>query len=198
MTQPLPLRDETLAENVRTADRVVIGKCLRGDDTAWATLLSRYKNLIFSIPIKYGLTREEAADIFQSVCVDLLCDLRNLRDSDALSTWLIHVTYNKCFHQARLIQKYDVLDEQLEPLAAAEAIPGTRLQELEREQTVRIALDSLNSRCRKLMRLLFFESPSRSYEEISRSMFLPTGSIGPIRRRCLDKLRKHLEKAGFP
>ena len=32
------------------------GQCLEGDKEAWSTLLDRYKRLIYSIPVKYGLS----------------------------------------------------------------------------------------------------------------------------------------------
>ena len=59
-------------------------ECLDGSEDAWIALLEKYKNLIFSIPIKFGISREDAADIFQSVCVDLLRDLPVLRQPKAL------------------------------------------------------------------------------------------------------------------
>ena len=49
------------------SDERLVRECLDGNEDAWATLISKYKNLIFSIPIKYGMTREDAADLFQAV-----------------------------------------------------------------------------------------------------------------------------------
>ena len=39
---------------------------------------------------------DDAADIFQSVCVDLLSDLPQLREPKALPKWLMQVCYHKC------------------------------------------------------------------------------------------------------
>ena len=50
-------------------DTRLVRECRNGNEEAWAALLDKYKNLIFSIPIKRGLPREEAADVFQRVCV---------------------------------------------------------------------------------------------------------------------------------
>jgi hypothetical protein len=50
------------------SDRELVASCLSGDEPAWSELIDRYNRLIFSIPLKQGLTREEAADIFQAVC----------------------------------------------------------------------------------------------------------------------------------
>ena len=86
----------------------------------------------------------------------------------------------------------------MELAVAVEEIPEYRLHELQREEALRTALRSLNPRCHQLVDMLFFESPARPYDEIAKSLALATGSIGAIRRRCLDELRKTLEEAGFP
>jgi RNA polymerase sigma factor (sigma-70 family) len=197
MTQPLLPKDHTVSDAVLREDRMLIDGCLRGDEDAWERLLLRYKNLIFSVPIQYGLSREEAAEIFQSVCVDLFCELRNLRDPKALPAWLIRVSYRKSYHQRENSQRDVVSDEALAPLVADQNIPTSRLDDLQRDQSLRRALDSLDSRCHQLVTMLFFESPTRPYEKVAKSLSLPVGSIGPIRRRCLGELRKALEQAGF-
>lgn len=196
--QPSIVNDATMHDNSWAEDAKLIDKCLRGEEAAWTELVSKYKNLIFSVPIKWGFSREESADIFQSVCLDLLCELRRLREPRALAGWLIRITYNKCFHQEQVKRRHAAENGQVEPAIAVEEIPENRLQELQQERALRFALRSLNPRCHKLVDMLFFESPSRPYDEIAKSLALATGSIGAIRRRCLDELRKTLEEAGFP
>ena len=57
-----------------SSDDRLIALCRKGDQQAWAELMDKYKNLIYSIPLKLGMY-QDAADIFQSVCVDLLSEL---------------------------------------------------------------------------------------------------------------------------
>jgi RNA polymerase sigma factor (sigma-70 family) len=190
--------DATMRDNLWADDATLVDHCLRGDEAAWTVLVSKYKNLIFSIPIKYGFSREEAADIFQSVCLDLLCELGRLREPRALGGWLIRVTYNKCFHQQQLNNRHASENGVVDMANATEEIPESRLHELQRDEALRMGLRSLGARCHKLVEMLFFESPARPYDEIAKSLSLAIGSVGPIRRRCLDELRKTLEEAGFP
>jgi hypothetical protein len=75
-------------------------------DSAWSALISKYKNPIFSIPIRYGFSEEDSADIFQAV--DLLAELPCLREPKALAGWLIQVTRNKCFHRKGETQRHSV------------------------------------------------------------------------------------------
>jgi RNA polymerase sigma factor (sigma-70 family) len=187
-----------MCDNVWADDAKLVDQCLRGDGAAWAVLLSKSKNLIFSIPIKYGFFREEATHTFQSVCLDVLCELKRLREPRALAGWLIRITYNKCFHQHLLNHRRATENGQADLAIATEEIPETRLHELQRDQASRTALGSLSPRCHNLVEMLFCESPALPYDEVAKSLGLAIGSMGPIRRRCLDGFRKTLEEAGFP
>src|SRR3954466_3911833 len=93
------------------SDDRLVRECVAGKEEAWVALLEKYKNLIFSIPLKHGLSREDAAEIFQSVCAELLSELPKLRDPQALSGWLIKVTSHKCFHAHRQAQRFSTSEE---------------------------------------------------------------------------------------
>ena len=179
-------------------DDRLVAECLKGNEQAWSALLDKYKNLIFSIPIKLEMY-DDAADIFQAVCLDLLSDLPRLREPRALPKWLMQTCYHKCLQYQRRTERHVPLaDEDREDSSGTSAtLPDDMLAQLEREQMVRDAMTELNPRCERLVRMLFFESPPRPYQEIANQLGIATGSIGFIRGRCLGKLRKQLEKKGF-
>jgi RNA polymerase sigma factor (sigma-70 family) len=175
----------------------LVRECLEGNQEAWSALIEKYKNLIYSIPINYGFGPDEAADLFQSVCLDLLSELPSLREPQALPAWIYRITFHKCFHLRRHQQHYVLTEEKdleaISPIDPKE-IPEEAYREAERDQLLREALSELAPRCRQLIHMLFFEKPVRPYQEVAASLGLATGSIGFIRRRCLELLRKRLEK----
>jgi len=180
-------------------DHRLVRDCVKGDEQAWEALIERYKNLIFSIPIKHGLSREDAADVFQAVCVDFLRELPRLREVKALPKWLIQITAHKCAQRQRSEGRFvtaeaDEIEALREPQAA---IADQLLHEAESEQALRNAVASLSPRCRELVHMLFYENPPRPYSEVAAQLRLAIGSIGFIRYRCLAKLRSALAKAGF-
>ena len=186
----------------RSSDEQVIGRCLKGDQEAWSALIDKYKNLIYSIPIKLGMY-QDAGDIFQSVCVDLLSELPRLREHRALPKWLMQTCYHKCLRYQRATDKLvDLAPEGTDsdaasPASSAEDLPEHLLMQFEHEQILRDAISELPEKCERMVRLLFFENPPRPYENIAQELGMATGSIGAIRGRCLAYLRKHLEKRGF-
>jgi len=181
------------------SDDRLVGACRKGDQQAWSALLDKYKNLIYSIPIKLGLY-DDAADIFQAVCLDLLTDLPRLREPRALPKWLMQTCYHKCLQARRRTEKNVALaEEDVETSAEGNlrTLPDDMLVQLEKEQMVRNVIAELSPRCEQMVRMLFFETPPRPYDEIAKELGIATGSIGFIRGRCLGKLKQQLEKMGF-
>jgi len=194
-----PQKSATL-EELREAwpDTRLVQECLRGKEEAWSALVDKYKNLIFSIPIKYGFSGDDATDIFQAVCLELLTELPKLRKPKALPKWIMQVTSHKCFHskrQQRRLGSSDPEERKIEPSEPARA--ETILREAQQEQGLREVISELPPRCRELVRMLFYEEPARPYQEIALTLGISTGSIGFIRQRCLERLRKRLLDAGL-
>jgi RNA polymerase sigma factor (sigma-70 family) len=181
-----------------SSDERLIGLCLKGEQEAWSALIDKYKNLIYSIPIKLGIY-QDAADIFQSVCVDLLSELPRLREHRALPKWLMQTCYHKCLHYQRAADRLVELPDESSDglLRATEELPEQLLVQLEQEQILRDAITDLPEQCERMVRLLFFEIPPRPYEKVAAELGMATGSIGATRARCLASLKKQLEKRGF-
>jgi len=176
----------------------LVQECLRGSNEAWNLLVDRYKGLIYSIPIRYGLPPQDAADIFQAVCLDLFNEMGRLRDAEALQAWLVRVTTHKCYHWKRQQAPVDGLDDDgLEQLTADSPAAAEVMADLEREQLVRDAIRMLPPRCREMIELLFFEHPPQPYHEVAEKLGLARGSIGFIRGRCLKRLKRILQEKGF-
>lgn len=182
------------------SDERLVRACLAGNEDAWSALVDKYKNLVFAIILRAGISREEATDLFQTVWLEAYSDLPGLRRKEAFKPWLSSLTQHKCYHLKQKLYKQMTREaEPLEPDRAPEAavIPPDFADELERDQLVREALFSLPRRCREMVHMLFFTSPPVPYKEVAERLGLATGSIGFIRGRCLERLRKTLEALGL-
>lgn len=177
----------------------LVRECCDDNQAAWSALLEKYKNLIFSVPIKFGLSREESAEVFQAVCAELVSGLPRLREAKALPKWLMQTAFHQCLRlkQDRLVFMEDAEAMDRHPDPSSNVLPEEMLYQLEREQSVRDAVVSLPPRCGRLVQMLFFEDAARPYQEVAKELGIATGSIGFIRGRCLRKLRQALEKEGF-
>jgi RNA polymerase sigma factor (sigma-70 family) len=193
----------TAEQNVQLTqldDPSLIALCIDGDSAAWEELVRRYQRLVYTAALRKGFFGDDAADVFQSVCVQLFEHLRSLRDRTRLGSWLITTTNRECYRQSRLSRRAvslsgsgpDDADAALDAIDDG-ALADEALIRLEREHEVRCAVERLPERCRELVYLLFYEAERPSYDEISRRLGMPVASIGPTRARCLEKLRAMLE-----
>ena len=179
-------------------DARLVRECVGGSEEAWRALIFKYRNLIFSIPVKYGFSPEDSTDIFQAVCLDLLSQLPQLREVKALPKWIMQITAHKCFHRKQQQQRTEVMDPSAKEFQTSTPSRAQEiLQEAEDEQLLRQAMAELPPRCQELVRMLFYDEPVRPYQEIAAKLGIAVGSIGFIRQRCLERLRKRLLEAGF-
>jgi RNA polymerase sigma factor (sigma-70 family) len=179
-------------------DARLVKECLSGNEEAWSSLIEKYKALIYSIPIKYGLSQQDASDVFQATCLELLARLPDLRKPRALAKWLMQVTHHESYRWKRAQQR--MVSRDAEPhLSEAEIPPIAQslLEQTQEEQALREAVRLLTPQCQRLVALLFFETPARPYAEVAKELGLAQGSIGFTREKCLERLRRQLEKAGF-
>jgi RNA polymerase sigma factor (sigma-70 family) len=194
-------RMEPLKNLAERDDRYLIASCLEGHAAAWEALITRYQRLIYSVPLKLRLSQDDAADIFQSVCLKLYEKLQTLRDHEKLSSWLITTATRESWRTATRNHResLSVNSDQESGSELSSRIADTRpladeqKEMLERQQVVRQAVAALPERCRDMLDMLFYRKDELSYAEIARRMCMPISSVGPTRARCLEKLRKLLQ-----
>ncbi len=171
----------------------LVTRARNGDQRAWDALVERYAPLVWSICRRHRLSRADAEDVAQTVWLHLVDQLHRLRDPDALPGWLVTTTRRECLRALEAARGAGTPG----PVPAAEDIPDWQAavaeQELlaaERRTALREAFTGLPPHCQRLLALLI-QDPPVSYAEISARLGISIGSIGPIRSRCLDRLRRH-------
>ena len=169
----------------------LVTRARTGDKRAWDALVERYAPLIWSICRSYRLGRADAEDVGQSVWLRLVDQLDKIRDPAALPGWLTTTTCRECGRVLRAAHGPHAQD----CAADAENLPdeqadtaGRDLLAAERHAALREAFTRLPPG-QQLIALLIADPPV-PYAEISAKLGIPVGSIGPNRRRCLDKLRR--------
>lgn len=179
------------------SDPELIQACIEGDGAAWEVLVSRYKRLVYSIPFKWGLQREDAMEIFQAVWLDCFQELKLLRDVDRLQAWLVRIAVRKCYRFKEKSKADPATVEIMENDQSADDPTGDLIQRLDQEQMIRTAVEKLSPRCKQVIQALFFEEPFPSYATIAGRLGLSPNSVGFTRDRCLERLGKLLQEIGY-
>jgi RNA polymerase sigma factor (sigma-70 family) len=182
-----------MTEYSELPDEELVFACRSGDDSDWDVLVERYERLVYTIPSRYGLTPTEIDDVFQSVWLSLLKNLDKLREPDRVSAWLVTTARRECWERRRgadyertVTTDFDtlLLDREGNELPPEEVVVTYR-----QYQTLQQGMENLGDRCRRLLQLLYYDTSVPSYADVAETLDMPIGSIGPMRARCLKKLR---------
>jgi RNA polymerase sigma factor (sigma-70 family) len=196
----MPIRELT--------DEEIVSACIKADAEAWSALVHRYRKLIYNIALQAGLNPDDAADVSQIVFVTIYRNLHLLEHPARLRSWISMIARREAWRIKRRLTSTASREDSFsaEPgaetskvteVAASGPLPDEAMERLEDRFLVHGAFERLDDRCRQLLERLFLRTPPLSYEETARELGIRRGSIGPTRARCLEKLRKFLEEAGF-
>jgi RNA polymerase sigma factor (sigma-70 family) len=183
------VRPRVAGDDSGSTDRQLLQRCAAGDERAWDQLVGRYDRLVFSVALKNGVSREDAADITQLTFVALLDSIEVLREDGSLPHWLMTVARRQAWRVRQRTQRE-------QPWPDEEMEPGTTEEDYERIAVVHGALARLGTRCRRLLYALFFDPEDPPYAVIADRLDCAVGSIGPQRARCLQRLRALLHEDG--
>jgi len=169
----------------------LVTRAANGDRLAWDALVERYAPLIWSICRRYQLGAADADDVGQTVWLQLLDHLGDLREPAALADWLASTTRQECGRARRAAW----VSQPTGHVPEAESIPDTQTLTAKQEMlaaewhaALREAFTRLPRCCQQLLALLIGDQPL-SKAEISVQLGISAASIGPRRGRCLSKLR---------
>jgi RNA polymerase sigma factor (sigma-70 family) len=183
------------------SDAELLGAASAGEENAWEQIIARYQSLINAIARRHRLEPSDAHDVSQYVWMQLVDHIDKLRDPRALRGWISVTTTHRCYEILRAYKRSVSVD----PLALgrfdfvaamAKQIQNESYREIdddllraEQRRAIRQGLTELTPTQQQLL-LLLVADPPISYDEISRRMNIPVGSIGPTRARLLRKLER--------
>jgi RNA polymerase sigma factor (sigma-70 family) len=123
-----------------------------------------------------------------------LKNLDNLRQPDRVSAWLVTTARRECWERRRGVDFKRTFSAESDQLLIDKSSdvpsPEEEVAAFESHENLRSAMDELDARCQKLLYHLYYDSDQPSYADVAQILDIPIGSIGPLRVRCLKKLRK--------
>jgi RNA polymerase sigma factor (sigma-70 family) len=179
------MREATVAQLLTAAES--------GSQEAWNALVDRYGRLVWSVVRGFRLDSATAADVSQTVWLRLVEHCGRIRNPDGLASWLATTARNESIRASRRLSRSVPTEFSVE--VADELSPSIDDRILRDEELGQVlgAFDEMSAKCRDLLGLLCSDPPLE-YEEIAEVLDMAIGSIGPTRARCLDRLRKLLER----
>lgn len=198
----MPLATDTLTHSDTSDSRtetelcVIVAAAVKGNELAWHELVTRFDGRLRAAARAFRLSPADVDDVVQATWLNALQSLSSLREPRAVGAWLTTMARRESLRSLQR-RTHEVPEESCAPVEEPDPVDATELVIAgERRAALRRAIGTLPERHRTLMvQLSVQEDPD--YSAIAAQMEMPVGSIGPIRGRSLDRLRRHPELAGF-
>lgn len=173
----------------------LVQRASEGDQTAWNAIVDQFSGLLWSVVRAHRLSPSDGAEVIQTTWLRLVENLDRIREPERVGAWLATTTRHECLRFIRRNAR-EVATSEVEGAGAPNGESIVGLLSAERDVALWKAFASLGERCQTLLRILMADVPP-SYAEVSASLGMPIGAIGPTRQRCLERLRHDPVLAAF-
>jgi RNA polymerase sigma factor (sigma-70 family) len=180
-------------------DIEIIEGVLKGDHSAYAGLVHRYQNFVFTIALRYVKSREDAEEVAQDIFVKAYRSLADFKGASKFSTWLYTITTTTCitFLRKRRLEVQSLDNEHV--FAVADNFDGgmsaNAIEQKSKVNMVTEAIKLLNPDDAQVITL--FYKAEQSLEEIGQIMGKEPNAVKVqlhrARTRLKEKMQKHFQ-----
>lgn len=175
-----------------SATASLLARAAQGDQRAWDALVAEHSRLLWAVARSFRLDAADANDVVQTTWLRLVEHLDRIEDPRRLVGWLVTTARREAMRVLRRSGRERPAGEDFTLDRADDGPPVDAALLLdERDRALWQAYEQLGEKCQQLLRVAV--THPAAYEEISASLGMPVGSIGPTRRRCLTQLKNLLE-----
>ncbi|AXT19442.1 sigma-70 family RNA polymerase sigma factor [Flavobacteriaceae bacterium AU392] len=176
-------------------DQIYIDKILNGDTNAFAILVDRYKDLVFTLALRMLKNKEEAEEVSQDTFIKTYKSLNRFKGNSKFSTWIYRVAYNTCLDRLKKNKRKQntvAIDEYTEHQVKTIDNALDRIETQEKQQAIKNCLELLPSEDSFLLTLYYFEE--QSLDEIAKVVNLTPNNVKVKLFRSRKKLATILKQ----
>ncbi len=194
-----PVAAETANSIARDGDSdlELVIRSQSGDVAAFGQLVDRHKRMVYGIISRMVNNRDDADDLAQDVFVAAYRHIGGFRRDAKFTTWLHTITVNTTLKRLNRMKRQTTVsiddpDTGLEPVIHDENEPSPMdlLQDKQRAEAVRKAVDSLPDKHRIVVVMHYFEQ--YSCDEIAAALKCSIGTVWSRLHYACKKLQKEL------
>jgi RNA polymerase sigma-70 factor (ECF subfamily) len=176
-------------------DTEIISKVLSGDQQAYAGLVNRYQNYVFTLALRIVKNREDAEEVSQDIFIKAYKYLADFRGASRFSTWLYTIVYNTCisFLRKKKLEVHSLDNERIFEIADNQdsGFRSNLVEQKSRIAMVNQAIAMLSPDDAAIITL--FYKGEQTLEEISRALGLEINTAKVRLHRARTRLKVQME-----
>ena len=182
--------------HAKTPDTDLIQHVLQGNTAAYAELVERYRNFVFTIVLRYISSREDAEEVSQDIFVKAYRSLADFKGASKFSTWLYTITTTSCltFLRKRKLEVHSLDNEKV--FAAADnldsGMSANQVEQKSRVTMVNEAIKMLSPDDAQIITL--FYKGEQTLDEIAQIMGKEPNAVKVQLHRARTRLKEKMTK----
>lgn len=182
--------------HTQTTDIDIISQVLQGSQNAYALLVERYQNFVFTIVLRYLKSREDAEEVAQDVFIKAYRSLKDFKGTAKFSTWLYTITTTTCitFLRKKKLMTDSLDNEKLFEVAdnIDSGVSANGIEQKSRVNMVNEAIRLLSPDDAQIITL--FYKGEQTLEEIAQIIGIESNAVKVRLHRARTRLKQKMEK----
>lgn len=176
-------------------DNELISKVLGGDQQAYASLVNRYQNYVFTLALRFTKNREDAEEVSQDIFIKAYRALADFRGASKFSTWLYTIVNTTCitFLRKKRLDIHSLDNERIFDTVASydSGMHANQVEQKSRLSMVNNAIRMLSSDDAEVITL--FYKGEQSLEEIAQILGIEANTAKVRLHRARTRLKEKME-----
>jgi RNA polymerase sigma factor (sigma-70 family) len=176
-------------------DNELISKVLSGDQQAYAGLVSRYQNYVFTLALRFTKNREDAEEVSQDIFIKAYRALADFRGASKFSTWLYTIVNTTCitFLRKKKLEVHSLDNEKVFEVADNQdsGMSANLVEQKSRLAMVNNAIKMLSMDDAEVITL--FYKGEQSLEEIAQILGIEANTVKVRLHRARTRLKEKME-----
>jgi len=176
-------------------DTEIISKVLSGEPQAYAVLVTRYQNYVFTLSLRFTKNREDAEEVAQDIFIKAYRALADFKGNSKFSTWLYTIVNNTCitFLRKKKLETHSLDNEKVFEVADGQdsGLRANMIEQKSRVAMVNKAISLLSPDDAEIITL--FYKAEQSLEEIAQILRLETNTAKVRLHRARTRLKEKME-----
>jgi len=176
-------------------DNELISKVLSGDKQAYAGLVTRYQNYVFTLALRFTKNREDAEEVSQDIFIKAYRALADFRGASKFSTWLYTIVNTTCitFLRKKRLEVHSLDNEKVFELADSQdsGMRSNLVEQKSRVAMVNNAIKMLGADDAEVITL--FYKGEQTLEEIAQILGIEANTAKVRLHRARTRLKEKME-----
>ena len=176
-------------------DNELISKVLSGDQQAYAGLVNRYQNYVFTLALRFTKNREDAEEVSQDIFIKAYRALSDFRGASKFSTWLYTIVNTTCitFLRKKKLEVHSLDNEKVFEVAdnLDSGMRANMVEQKSRVSMVNEAIKMLSADDAEVI-TLFYKS-EQTLEEIAQILGVEANTAKVRLHRARTRLKEKME-----